>query len=255
MKPLVLTFAFDDGSKTAPVTPDRVALGALREFVKDVEEFLRGDDKEVDAGALTVAVVEGSFGLRTEPIALAPTLVRDLNALASSQKVDAVSERRRGVVLGWQKRARGARKLRFRIEATTLATPLCVDGSTDFRADDADQWVQVERYVRGEVVDIGGVRNVNAHIKLPNGITLPVDATREQLRDDKVNRLFKLAMVRFSAEYNVVTNQYRSAKLIAFTDYEPKFDEKALDRLVERGAKAWADVPDAAEWVESLRGD
>ena len=254
MEPLIITFAFDDDAQTSPASPEHVALGSLREFVKDVEDFLRGDDKEVESGSLAVSVVAGSFGLCTAPIALAPTLVRDLNLLARMQAIDAVSERRRNVFLAWQKRARGARRQRFRIEASSLATPLRVDATTDYRSDDADQWVKVERYMRGEVVEVGGSRNVNAHIKLPNGITLAVDATREQLRDDKVNRVFKQAMVRFSAEFNVVSNKYRNAKLMAFEDYEPKFDEKAFSRLTERGAKAWAAVDDAAEWVETLRG-
>jgi hypothetical protein len=254
MQPLVITFAFDDDAQALPATPASVALGSLREFTKDVEDFLRGDDKEVDCTNLMVAVVAGSFGLRTAPIALAPALVRDLALLARTQTIDAVSERRRNVLLGWQKRARGVRRQRFRIEASNLASPLRVDASTDYRSDDADQWVRVERYTRGEVVEVGGARSVNAHIKLPNGITLAVDATREQLRDDRANRLYKPAMVRFSADFNVITSQYRGAKLIAFEEYEPKFDEKSFNRLTDRGAKAWADVDDAAEWVEGLRG-
>lgn len=254
MEPLVITFAFDDDAQALPAAPERVALGPLREFVKDVEDFLRGDDKEIDCAGLTVSVVKGSFGLRTEPIALAPSLVRDLSLLARMQSIDAVSEKRRNVMLAWQKRARGARRQRFRIEASNLDKPLLVDATTDYRSDDADQWVKVERYMRGEVVEVGGSRSVNAHIKLPNGITLAVDATREQLRDDRSNRLYKPAMVRFSAEFNVISNQYRNAKLIAFEEYEPKFNEAAFGRLTERGAKAWADVDDAAEWVEGLRG-
>jgi hypothetical protein len=254
MQPLVITFAFDEDAQALSVTPERVALGSLREFAKDVEDFLRGDDKEIDCASLTVAVVDGSFGLRTEPIALAPSLVRDLALIASTQTLDVVSERRRNILLGWQKRARGARRQRFRIEATNLASPLRVDASTDYRSDDADQWVRVERYMRGEVVEVGGARSVNAHIKLPNGITLAVDATREQLRDDRANRLYKPAMVRFSADFNVITSQYRGAKLIAFEEYEPKFDEKSFSRLTDRGARAWADVDDAAQWVEGLRG-
>ena len=31
-------------------------------------------------------------------------------------------------------------------------------------------------------------------------------------------------------------------------------DRPALKRLMERGAKAWADVPDGAAWVDGLRG-
>ena len=83
------------------------------------------------------------------PIALAPSLVRDLNLLARMQAIDAVSERRRNVVLAWQKRARGARRQRFRIEASSLTSTLRVDASTDYRSDDADQWVKVEAEVHG----------------------------------------------------------------------------------------------------------
>lgn len=33
-----------------------------------------------------------------------------------------------------------------------------VSAATDFHADDADQWVQVERYLQGEIVEIGGLK-------------------------------------------------------------------------------------------------
>jgi hypothetical protein len=255
MEPLVLTFAFDDMDAGAPVSPACVGLAAAREFVREVEEFLRGDDKEIDTAALRVAVVDGSFALRTGAIAAAPGLVADLRRLRASELLEAMSARRRDVVLAWQKRARGARRIQYRIDASFLDAPVRVDAHTDFHADDADQWVRVERYVRGELLEIGGARNVNAHIRLPDGSTLQVDATREQLRSERENRLYKPVMVRFGAEFNVRTNAYRGARLIAFSDYQPSFDEKSLQRLTERGAKAWADIGDAAEWVESLRED
>lgn len=255
MEPLALSFAFDGGDVAEPVSPARVGLAALREFVREVEEFLRGDDREIDTGALRVAVVDGSFGLRTEAIALAPVLVADLRRLRASQALGPISARRREVVLAWQKRARGPRRLQYRIDASFLDAPVRVDADTDFHADDADEWVRVERYVRGELLELGGARNVNAHIRLPDNSTLQVDATREQLRSERENRLYKPVMVRFSAEFNVRTKAYRAARLLAFSDYRPSYDEKSLQRLTERGAEAWADVGDAADWVESLRED
>lgn len=253
MEPLVLTFAFDGDAGPQPVSPDRVNLSAMREFVREVEEFLRGDDKEVDMAALDVAVIGGSFALRTEPIALAPRLLSDLRQLARSAVLDAVSPRRRDIVAGWQKRTRGQRRVSYRIEADCLDQPVHVSAATDFHTEDANEWVRVERYVRGEMIELGGARSVNAHIRLPDGKTLQVDATREQLRSERENRLYKPVMVRFSAEYNVRTNEYRGARLIEFSDYKPSFDEQALQRLTERGAKAWADVDDAADWVEGVR--
>jgi hypothetical protein len=253
MEPLVLTFAFDSDAGAAPATPERVNLAAMREFVREVEDFLRGDDKEVDTTALDVAVIGGSFALRTEAIALAPTLVSDLRHLAQSPVLDAVSARRRDIVAAWQKRARGPKRLQYRIEAPFLDRPVQVSAVSDFHTEDANEWVRVERYVRGEMTEVGGTRSVNAHIRLPDGKTLQVDATREQLRNERENRLYKPVMVRFSADYNVRTNAYRAARLIEFSDYKPSFDNEAMKRLTERGAKAWADVDDAAGWVEGVR--
>lgn len=253
MEPLVLTFAFDSDSGAAPASPERVNLAAMREFVREVEDFLRGDDKEVDTTALDVAVIGGSFALRTEAIALAPRLVSDLRHLAQSPVLDVVSARRRDIMGAWQKRARGQKRLHYRIEAPFLDKPVQVTAATDFHTEDANEWVRVERYVRGEMIELGGARSVNAHIRLPDGKTLQVDATREQLRSERENRLYKPVMVRFSADFNVRTNEYRAARLIEFSDYKPSFDKQAMQRLTERGAKAWADVDDAAAWVEGIR--
>lgn len=36
--------------------------------------------------------------------------------------------------------------------------------------------------------------------------------------------------------------------------YQPRFDPEAFAAMVAKGRKAWADVPNATEWVEKLRG-
>ena len=61
-------------------------------------------------------------------------------------------------------------------------------------------------------------------------------------------------MLRISAEYNVVTLEYRQARLIEFVEHDSRPDEQALSRLISRGAKAWAEVPDGGAWVDELRG-
>jgi hypothetical protein len=33
------------------------------------------------------------------------------------------------------------------------------------------------------------------------------------------------------------------------------YDDDDLQTAIERGTKAWADVPNATEWVEELRGN
>lgn len=118
----------------------------------------------------------------------------------------------------------------------------------------AGQWVRVERYVQGEVEDLGGSDRVNAHIGLASGERLTVDTDRAMLRDDKVNRLYKTSMLRISAEYNVATEQHRNARLIEFVDYAPKFDESEFERLTTVGRQAWKSVSNPSAWVDALRG-
>jgi hypothetical protein len=243
-----------DESAGYAVSPARVPLALLRGFAKAVEQFIRGDGAGVDTNLLDVAIVEGSLGFHTAPIA-DPVLLADLRHLSQSEKLDAISPGRRAVIERWQKTARGVRKSSFEITASMLSRPILVNATSDFRADDADQWVRVERYLRGEVEDLGGSTHANAHIRLPDGTRLKVDTDRTVLRDDKINRLYKPAMVRIAAEYNVMTREYRDARLIAFVEHDTRIDERELQRLFERGTKAWADVPDAAQWVESIRGN
>lgn len=243
-----------DESAGYPVTPDRVPLATLRSFAADVSDLLRGDAGGPELASVDVAVVEGSLALRTAPVADAG-LWADLRSLTQSDLLDGLNPKRRKVLERWQALARSRRQVRFEIHSPALARPVIVSRDSDFRAEDADQWVRVERYVRGEIEDLGGAVKANAHIRLPDGKLLTVDTDRAMLRDDKSNRLYKPAMVRISAEYNVVTREYRAARLIEFVEHELRFDEQALERLTERGARAWRDVPDASAWVDALRGN
>jgi hypothetical protein len=253
MKPQSITFAIKGRTDGPDFSPERVPLSVLKEFSADVETLLRGDSKEIDTATLEVSVVEGSLGIQTQPIPLAPVLFHDLSSLLNSDQLDSIDPKRKNVIERWQKQAR-IKKLSFSIMSDALLRPVVISSSTDFRANDADQWVRVERYVRGEITDLGGAREPNAHIRLPDGKILTARTNRDLLRTDKFNRLYKAALVRIRAEYNVKTKELREAELIEFVEYSPKFDPLAFAKLTERGAKAWSDVPDAAAWVEDLRG-
>lgn len=248
-----ILIALHDDSAGYAVSPARVSLAALRGFAADVSELLRGDAGTPELSNVEVAIEKGSLALRTSPIADSG-LWADLRSLAQSELLDGLNPRRRKVMERWQGLARSRRQLRYEIRSAALDRPVVVSASSDYRADDADQWVRVERYVRGEVEDLGGAAKANAHIRLPDGKLLTVDAERGALRDDKTNRLYKPAMVRISAEYNVVTRECRAARLIEFVEHEARLDEREFARLTERGARAWKGVTGASAWVDALRG-
>jgi hypothetical protein len=249
-----ITIALIDHSAGFEATPDRVRLGDLADFSTDVETFLRGENKEIDPKTLEVAVLKGSFAIETVPLPSAPTLFRDLSSLINGELLDNIDAKRREVMDRWQKAARQTRDLAYRISAPFLERPIIVNAESDYHADDADQWVQVERYIRGEIQDLGGVTKANAHVRLPDGRTLKVIAERDVLRDDTVNRLYKMAMLRIKAEYNVQTRDLRNARLLEFVEYTSQVDEDALLRMTRRGASAWKDVVDATAWVDEQRG-
>jgi hypothetical protein len=249
-----ITVAMADASAGYDASPSRVRLAALADFSRDVGQFLAGEAKEVDIDTLDVAVVAGSIAIETSPILSAPSLFRDLNSLLTSSLLDSLDAKRRNVVERWQKTARKAGGISYRIAAPLLTGVVVVDSSSDFRADDADQWVHVERYVRGEILNLGGATRANAHVKLPDGRTLTVAAPRELLAAEERNRLYKPTMLRIRAQYNVLTQELRNAELIEFVEYTPRFDAEAFDRMTRRGAERWKDVPDASAWVQELRG-
>ena len=250
-----ITIALTDNTAGFEATPDRVRLGDLAGFSSDVATFLRGEDKEVDTNSLEVAVRKGSLAIETAPLLAAPNLFRDLRALLVGELLDSLDARRRDVMERWQKVSRQSKQVSYRISAPFLERPIEINAESDYHADDADQWVQVERYVRGEIQDLGGVTKANAHIKLPDGRTLKVTTERDVLRNDTVNRLYKLAMLRIKAEYNVLTRELRNARLVEFVEHASAVDEEAFSRLTRRGAVAWKDVPNATAWVDELRGD
>jgi hypothetical protein len=250
-----IIIALTDQSAGFEATPDRVHLGVLANFSADVATFLRGEDKEIDTSTLEVAVRKGSLAIETAPLPASPNLFRDLRTLLSGELLDSLDAKRREVMERWQKSSRQSTQVSYRISAPFLDRSIHISAETDYHADDADQWVQVERYVRGEIQDLGGITKANAHIKLPDGRTLKVTTERDVLRNEAVNRLYKLAMLRIKADYNVLTRELRNARLVEFVDHSSTVDEESFSRLTRKGAAAWKDVPNATVWVDDLRGD
>lgn len=236
------------------MSPERVRLGDLTRFSEDVKSFLQGDGKEVDAQSIEVSVINGSFALQTAPIGHAPKLFNDLEALQQGSLLDQIDKSRKSVLERWQKSVRTAGGLVYKISAPFLHRPLVVNASSDYHSEETDHWVWVERYVTGEIQDLGGATRPNAHVRLPDGKTLTVVTDKEFLRNDKLNRLYKTAMLRIKAEYNLQTRELRGARLLEFVEYAADVNESDLARMRAKGALAWKDVEDASEWVNDLRG-
>ncbi len=252
--PVKLSVSLRDTSRGYSVTPNRVPLATLRDFAKDVDDFLKGESGEMATNDLDVAIRSGSLVIELIDFFVAPRFFHDLAGLAQSKIIDLLDKKRREIVDKWQRRARASRGLAYVIASPSLTAPVVIDAETDYRMDDADNWVLVERYLNGEIEDLGGANKSNAHLRLPSGELIRVATSKSILRDETINRLYKPSTVRFRADFNIITHEYRNAVLIEFIDYSPIFDEKAFQRLTERGRAAWQDVETPSDWVDTLRG-
>jgi hypothetical protein len=130
---------------------------------------------------------------------------------------------------------------------------LKIDAKTVLRTPSDDRWVEVELLLLGEVREAGGEKT-NIHVRLRDQKeTVIVGVTPDQLRAEAYP-IFREKLLRVKAERNLRTKRLRKLRLMEFVPYKPEFDEAAFARLTSAGATAWADIPDAAQWVREQRG-
>jgi hypothetical protein len=246
-----LRFALSDRIQDAEVGPKHVPLGLLGQFEAEVEDFLRGSNRDVDTSRVIVSIEEGSLAIVVTGLLAASGLWNDVALLDNPAALGLIDPRRADVVERWQAAARKNPHRSYRLADTDGKLSVRVDAKTDFRNQIEAVWVPVEKYVKGTVVDWGGKTNPNVHLDLGNGRTLKISSTQKLLADEKENHLYKQAVLHIGAEQNLKTGELRNHSLLGFEVHQPIWDEAEFDKLVQKGTQAWADVPDG--WLESLR--
>ncbi len=238
------------------ITPQTIGLSRFNEFNKQAEDFIAGSER-LRTDDVHVAIKEGSYVLKAVlPIAIATALEGDLKALQHQDSLGEIDPKRAEVISKWQARSKGDPDVAFEIRPQGMdVNPIELNVETDYRVGDVVPWVKVEKYLFGMVTDMGGVNKANVHIRLEDtGQIVVVGTNQDYLKDQEENRLYHKVLVRVEAEQHFKTGQLRKLRLLSFEDYEPRYDEAALDRFAQEGRKAWADVPDAGKWVRELRG-
>jgi hypothetical protein len=249
-----LHFAVSDRINGVDVGPKHIPPNLLVEFPKDVNDFLQGSSRDVDLAEVRFSIEEGSLALVATGLLGAFTLWTNVARLAQPDSLGAMDPRRAVVVERWQAQARGNPGRAYRLQDAARRPIATVSAQSDFKRL-AAAWVTVEKYLHGRVVDWGGKTRPNVHLELEDGTTLVVAATQAQLGQERENRLYRPALLHVVAEENLGTGELRNLKLQAFEAHHPAYDEDEFQQLVRKGTAAWADVPHAAQWVESLRGE
>lgn len=248
-----LRFAVSDRINDVEVGPKHVSLALLSEFQKDVSEFLRGSGRDVDPMQVQVAVEEGSLAFVASGLIVATTLWADMEHLKSPDSLNLIDAKRASVVERWQLAAKQNPQRSYLVADRAAQVGFSVNSTTDYRRVE-EVWVHIEKYLHGKVVDLGGKTKANVHLEMEDGGTLMVAASQELLAKEEQNRLYRTALLHVTAEENLLTGALRNLRLLAFEAHQPSYDDDAFQRMVERGTQAWADVPNSADWVETLRG-
>ena len=251
-----IDFALHDKVEGVEITPRTIGLSEFNEFNQQVETFVGGSQR-LKLDQVRVEITQGSYVLRAIlPAVVFSSLEPDLKLLARQDVLGELDIRRAEVVQKWQARAKSNAELIYEVRPKGEELPkFRVSRETDYRVGDIVPWVAVEKYLFGQIMDMGGSQNANVHLKLDRGAkTLLVGASQGYLRDQVENRLYHKVLLQVRAEQHFRTGDLRNIQLISFVDYQPAYSEEALDRFSARGAAAWADVPDAARWVREVRG-
>jgi hypothetical protein len=243
------------------ISPTTINFTRFNEFNRQVEEFVAGSDEgtndKLQLDTVYVQVLEGSYRLRLVlSLALVVGVESVLRVLSREDSLADLDKRRAKIVEKWQLKAHSHENLTYEIQVTRSdgreAPSVRIGGDTNFRHGEQIPWVRVEKYLFGQIVDMGGAKAANVHVKVGSDILI-VNSDRDYLRGNDKNLLYRDALLRVSAEENTRSGELRKMRLIHFVEYNPTFDQAALDRFAEEGAKAWADVPDGAAWVKNLR--
>lgn len=236
------------------ITPENIGFSQFNVFNKQVEEFLAGS-QNIKLNDVRVDIKKGSYLLRTlVPVVLYSAVQTDLKS-AKDFILDGIDVKRAEVIQKWQEQSKKTPKLSIEIrpDGHDRSGIIKINHSTNYHYGQLESWVAVEKYLYGQIVDMGGAHNANIHLKI-KAKTLIVATSQEFLRDQKENKLYHNVMLRVKAEQNINTKELRSVSLISFEEYKPVYDEKALNHFASVGKKAWADVPNAVKWVRQTRG-
>lgn len=237
------------------ITPSNIGLSLFNVFNHEVEEFLAGSQKKVPTDDVHVVIEKGSYKLKVLlPVTVLSLVQPDLNRLQKEDSLGNLDQRRASVVRKWQERAR---KNDFSVSISSpskIFEAIRISRETDYRHPDQDEWVAVDKYLVGKIVDLGGATQSNVHIVLDDtGRKLILTSSEKYLHDQRKNYLYRKAQVHIAAKENIKTGELRDVELLAFIGESASYDESELEDIINKGTKAWADVPNSVVWVREQR--
>ena len=185
----LLEFSLEDVIGGIPLTPETVDLPNLRSFLEDVETLVKGDVPSANLSNSRAQLEEGSLNVKVRVADfLAANASADFAKLQTTGDFDSIQPRRAQVLERWQARARRFPARSYSVVAVGLPTPLRIHATSNYGHRGDAEWVEVEKYLVGKVVDLGGKQDPNVHLVLTGSAdSLRISASEQQLAAEEDN--------------------------------------------------------------------
>lgn len=238
----------------ADISLSNISLSLLDSFTKDISELLNSIP-ELKKEEVVVSIEESSLKIKTLLALIAlNTFQVDFETLNATNNLDSINNKRSNIIEEWIRKTKSYDNLEFEVRIGDDKI-YKFNSNTNYNRNQPELWVESEIYIYGEVTDLGGASKSNIHIKQENGNTIVVNCTKDDLSNEKENKIYHNVALHVSAKQNIATGEIKDANFIQFIEYNPVLDEKQLSELNEKGRKAWEDIVDHVDWIRKLRSE
>ncbi len=233
-----------------------IPLLLLSSFAEDISKLIKSVNERSSNGDILVSIESGSVCISPYVSkAESNILSAELNALFNEMDYSRVGKARRPIFESWSKITQKNPDIQITVGDQNEPDKFIWNSNQTFENPDC-LYVDAELYLYGEVLNWGGSKTPNIHLKAHDGKLYIIKCKKEDIKEDQTNRVYQNTGIRVSAKYDINTNTYNEKEytFIEFVDYSPIFNQDELSSLVGKGTKAWKDVKDHIKWIRETRG-
>ena len=237
------------------LNPRDIDISETKELLSDVETLLFPTRPDKDQRPkVSYEVQEGSvrnvFHIAVSNVIMFTALMSEVGKQGNLEILD---YRAAKVIDKWQKRAYNSGREYYISSSNTDGNAfLVITKQTQFVSAQTI-WVDTSLYLYGKIFEEGGLNNINLHIVSDRYGNLPVKATKEQLTSGE-NKLYKVYGLWVKGKQNIKTGELSELELIDFLTHQPKYEDIALQMLIDKATPNWKNIPDKDSWLNDIRG-
>ena len=236
------------------LSPSDLDIAEIKEVISEVETFLF-PTKTSKSGRpkISYQIEEGSVKhLFFLPVAYVLMFQGIAKEIEKRKSLDFLDIKRARVIERFQKLAEKNNWEIFLSDSLSQSNAhLTINKNTKYIISSA-LFIESEFYLYGEIYQEGG-KSPNLHIATKEHGNLTVAATKEQLMEGD-RKLYNVFGVKVCGKKSLEDGSLFDLKLDHYIDYNPKFDKKLLDIMIQKASKNLSEIDNVDEWITEVRG-